>query len=182
MFLFIYLYIVAINSLRDSVFYNIDCSGSFEQIQVQAQFSQAIFMLQLADDLLMGMPTDDVGYADLLAKRDALRELVQVGEEYYIRGNADSDAALQQEMIDLFDMPATPDGRRVVGGNQYGIIINSKGVAVNQFVNGKFPFYLLQFKTNIFNLKLIFNYKIYIQNQEDGLPEIILNIYKLTRY
>jgi hypothetical protein len=126
---------ISINSLRDSVFYNIDCSGSFEQIQVQAQFSQSIFMLQLADDLLMGMPQSDVAYADLLAKRDALRELVQVAETWYINGVANSDAALQQEMLDLFDMPVTPDGRRVVGGNQYGIIINSKGVAVNQFVN-----------------------------------------------
>lgn len=126
---------ISINSLRDSVFYNIDCSGSFEQIQVQAQFSQSIFMLQLADDLLDGMPTDDVGYADLLAKRDALRELVQVAETWYINGVANSDAALQQEMLDLFDMPSTVDGRRVIGGNQYGIIVNSKGVAVNQFVN-----------------------------------------------
>lgn len=98
-------------------------------------------MLQLADDLLDGMPTDDVGYADLLAKRDALKELIDVAETWYLNGNPDSDAALQQEMLDLFDMPETVDGRRVVGGNQYGIIINSKGVAVNQFVNGKF--YLL---------------------------------------
>lgn len=74
---------------------------------------------------------DGPAKTDLMAKNDALKDLIAQAKGWFVDGVMGADHA---EMLALFAMPGVRDGKVVVGGNAYGILLHTFGIAVNHFV------------------------------------------------
>lgn len=108
-----------------------DCTaeGQREDVPVRGTYSGGRFLMQAVRPLLDAMTRRSVGEdarKDIKEKMDALEKAMDQAREEIMAGGQITD----KELIRQFGLEVTTDGRRVVDGNSYGIVLSTAGVIV----------------------------------------------------
>lgn len=122
------------NGVKNMIFKELDIGPDRKDIPVLGDYSSGRFGLQFAD-LWINTPVynemiADVGLLDtLIAKTEELRERMDA-----VFNETVNDTPVSGLVSDpLFANFILPNGNRVSDGNHYGILVNAKGVAVEEF-------------------------------------------------